>query len=237
MKKITLAFTVLLCLLFLSACTGGDKPTTTAEAITTTESTTEATTITETTTEAATTTTEATTAEKVTTTLPEKSEAEKSVEKLTAKMSKTVDYFAVAYVGYYEGGLKAIKAELKKSGITEKYPFIAEITEKDFYALEGNQVYVIVPAHGVKVNLHECGFNEDGYLTIIDDLGVYEEVRPFMIKGNVSDSRPDFHIEAFIGDEIQLSYNPILSMEDGKLNDVTGILDFTPYELLAFYNN
>ena len=116
MKKITLSFTVLLCLLFLSACTGGDKPTTTAEAITTTESTTEATTITETTTEAATTTTEATTAEKVTTTLPEKSEAEKSVEKLTAKMSKTVDYFAVAYVGYYEGGLKAIKAELKKLG-------------------------------------------------------------------------------------------------------------------------
>lgn len=58
-----------------------------------------------------------------------------------------------------------------------------------------------------------------------------------MIKGNVSDSRPDFHIEAFIDDEIQLSYNPILSMEDGKLNDVTGILDFTPYELLPFYNN
>ena len=217
MKKITVILSVLMSLLLLSACTGSNEPTTTEA--TTTEAT----------------TTELTNTD-VTSTLPEKTEAEKSLEKLRAKMAKSVDYFAVAYAGYYEGGYKEVMKELKKAGITEKYPFIGEITQKDFYALEGNQVYVVVPAAEIKVKLYECGFDENGELILIDELTSCENGNPFIIKGNVSDSRPDFHIEAYINDEIMLSYNPVLSMENGKLHNVKGMLDFTPYSLLPFYS-
>ena len=215
MKKITVILSVLMCLLLLSACTRGNEPTTTEA---TTESTTEA-------------ITELTNTD-VTSTLSEKTEAEKSLEKLRAKMAKSVDYFAVAYAGYYEGGYEEVMAELKKSGIIKKYPFISEITQKDFFALEGNQVYIVVPADEVEVKLYECGFDENGELLLIDELSSCDNGKPFMIKGNISDSRPDFHIEAYTADEIMLGYNPLLSMQDGKLNKVKGMLDFTPYSLL-----
>ena len=242
MKKITVILSLLLCLLILCSCGGTQEPETTLFTETTTgESTTTATT--------AKATTESTTAEvtssatsseaatKATTTVAKKpSAAEKSLKKLKAKLEKTGDYFAVAYVGYYEGGYKEAKSELKKAGITEKYPFVGEITKKDFYALEGNQVYVIVPAKGITVKLHQCSFNADGILTLIDSLGAYDNGKPFIIKGNISDSRPDFHIEAYKDGEIMLSYNPVLSMENGKLHNVKGMLDFTPYSLLPFYS-
>lgn len=242
MKKITVILSLLLCLLILCSCGGTQEPETTLTTETTTgESTTKATTTKATTqsttaemTSAATSSEAAT---KATTTAAKKpSAAEKSLKKLKAKLEKTGDYFAVAYVGYYEGGYKEVKAELKKTGITEKYPFIGEITKKDFYALDGNQVYVIVPAKGITVKLHQCSFNADGILTLIDSLGAYDNGKPFIIKGNISDSRPDFHIEAYKDGEIMLSYNPVLSMEDGKLYGVKGMLDFTPYSLLPFYS-
>lgn len=236
MKKITVILSVLMCLLLLSACTGSNEPTTT-EATTTEALTTEVTTTESKTTKAATTgiTTTQSTTIGVTSTLPEKTEAEKSLSRLKAKMAKSVDYFAVAYAGYYDGGYKEVMTELEKAGIIEKYPFIGEITKKNFYALEGNQVYVVVPADDAEVKLHECGFDENGELILIDELSSCDNGMPFIIKGNISDSRPDFHIEAYIDDELMLSYNPLLSMEDGKLYDVNGILDFTSYDLLPFY--
>lgn len=239
MKKITVLLSLLLCLLILCSCGGTQEPETTLTTeMTTGESTTKATT-TKATTESTTAemTSAATSSEAATTTAAKKpSAAEKSLKKLRAKLEKTGDYFAVAYVGYYEGGYKEAKSELKKAGITEKYPFVGEITKKDFYALEGNQVYVIVPAKGITVKLHQCSFNADGILTLIDSLGAYDNGKPFIIKGNISDSRPDFHIEAYKDGEIMLSYNPVLSMENGKLHNVKGMLDFTPYSLLPFYS-
>lgn len=229
MKKITVILSIILCLFILASCSGGEELGATATQITTETTTTETTTI------APLTTTEATTAKAITTAKPEPTAAEKSLSRLKAKMVKTIDYFAVAYVGFYDGDLNKIKSELKKAGITEKYPFIEEITEKDFYALEGNQVYIVVPADDAEVKLHECAFDENGELILIDELSSCDNERPFIIKGNISDSRPDFHIEAYIDDELMLSYNPLLSMEDGKLYDVNGILDFTSYDLLPFY--
>ena len=214
MKKISVALVILLCLLLLTACTDAAEQTTTVE-------------------------------NKVseiipapsTTTQSEKSESEKEAESLSEKIANNDDCIAVAYIGYYEGGFDAVKAGLKKSGITKKYPFINEISDNDFYALEGNQVYVIVPADGVKISLRECGFNEEGNQTVVDDLAVYKNARPFIIKGNISDSRPDFLVEVFTDNEKILSYNPILSMDDGKLVTADGVFDFTPYELLPFYEN
>lgn len=224
MKKITVILSLLICLAVLCSCGGGEVSETTVTAETGTEATT---------TETTTSTTVATTT--TTTAKNEPDIVDESLSKLKAKMAKSVDYFAVAYVGYYEGGYKEVMAELEKSGIIKKYPFIGKISKNEFYALEGNQVYVVVPADDAEVKLHECGFDENGELILIEELTSQNNSKPFIIKGNISDSRPDFQLEAYVADEKMFSYNPVLSMEDGKLYNVNGMLDLTPYDLLPFY--
>lgn len=251
MKKLIIA-TLVFSLLFLTSCLSKEETETTRKSTTASETAVEKTTAEKTTEEitenvttkvkeettAEATTEEAsseTTAAEEKTTLPKVTKAEKSLNSLRSKIAKKKAKIAVAYVGYYEGNFKSVKAKLKKEGITEKYPFIKDISKKDFISLEGNEVYVVVPAEETEVCVYEYAFNGYGEGSAVRELYIYNDASPFIIRGNISDIMPNFQLDVRVKSELKLSYNPCLSLENGKLQKKKGVYDFSPYDKLPFF--
>ena len=209
MKKITLAFTVLLCLLFLSACTGGNEPTTTTEAATSE------------------TTTEVTTTEPVT-----QSEGEKALGEFRKQMKDGKYICGVAYLGYYSEDIGVIIEDLQYKGIYGKHSFLEEFRRKNFYSLEGSELYAVIPAEGSEVTVNEYAFNENGIGYAKKRLAESDGEILF-IRGNVSDIMPNLQLVITADDGSITEYLPSMSLENGYLSKGQQIWDFSPYDLLG----
>lgn len=240
MKKIATAL-IIICVLLLSACskekqTQTTAPQSTLEEVTAQETTAESTAV-QSTSQVLTTTElsleEFTAQSTVQPTVTALSEGEKALKKIKSEMGKS--NIAVAYIGYYEGNFKSLKAQLKKEGITEKYPFIENITKSRFHSQQGCETYLIIPKEAMVLSVYEYGFDMQGNPLKGEAFAVYSDAMPFIIRGNISDIMPNFYLEGQINGKTKIKYNPCLSLENGKLQQQKGVYDFSPYELLPFF--
>ena len=223
MKKITVILSVLLCILILCSCGRGGEDT---ETTLTTEATTE-----ETTTE--------TTTEQVTTTEPvTQSESEKALGEFRRLMKDENYLCGVAYLGYYSEDIGVIIEDLQYKGIYKNHPFLNEFRRKNFYSLEGNELYAVIPAEGVEVTVNQYAFNENGIGYAKKRLAVSDGEILFL-RGNISDIMPNLQLAITDKDGNITEYLPSMSLETGYLSKGQQIWDFSPYDLLGghFENN
>lgn len=221
MKKITVLLSVLLCLLLLCSCGGTQESETTL----TTETTTKAT------------TTEATTTQ-ATTEFITQSAGEKALGEFRKQMKDEKYLCGVAYLGYYSEDIGVVIEDLQYKGIYDKHPFLNEFRQKNFYSLEGDELYAVIPAEGAEVTVNEYAFNENGIGSAKKRLAVSDGEILFL-RGNVSDIMPNLQLAITDKDGNITEYLPSMSLEDGYLSKGQQIWDFSPYDLLGghFENN
>lgn len=207
MKKTLVAVAVILCLIMLVSCGGGEDPTTTAP---TTESTTE------------------TTTEPVT-----ESESEKALVEFQKYMKDEGYLCGVAYLGYYSEDIGVIIEDLQYKGIYDEHKFLSEIKRKDFYSLEGSEFYAIVPAEGVKVKVNEHSFNEEGIGYTVRELANITDGTPVFVRGNISDIMANIQLIITDDNGYEMEYLPSMSLENGLLSKGQQIYDFSPYQLIG----
>lgn len=216
MKKTTIILSVLLCLLLLCSCGRGGATETTLTPETTTEETT-----TETTTE------QATTTEPVT-----QSESEKALGEFRKQMKDENYLCGVAYLGYYSEDIGVIIEDLQHKGVYKKHPFLNEFRRKNFYSLEGNELYAVIPAEGAEVTVNQYAFNENGIGSAKKRLAV-SDGEILLLRGNVSDIMPNLQLAITDKDGNITEYLPSMSLENGYLSKSQQIWDFSPYDLLG----
>ena len=169
MKKTIIAI-VLICLMLLCSC-GKEGNTLTTESITTEV-----------------TTTEATTTEPVT-----QSAEEKALGEFRKQMKDEKYICGVAYLGYYSEDISVIIEDLQYKGIYGKHTFLEEFRRKNFYSLEGSELYAVIPAEGAEVTVNEYAFNENGIGYAKKRLAESDGEILF-VRGNVSDIMPNLQL-------------------------------------------
>lgn len=233
MKKTIVGLSVLLCLLILCSCGGTKETETTLTTETTTEEiTTKATTTTEAT------ATEATTAQAISTEPVTESESEKALAEFRKQMKDENYLCGVAYLGYYSEDIGVIIEDLQYKGIYDKYKFLSEFKRKNFYSLEGNELYAVIPAEGAEVTVNQYAFNENGIGSAKKRLAV-SDAEILFLRGNISDIMPNLQLAITDNNGNITEYLPSMSLETGYLSKGQQIWDFSPYDLLGghFENN
>lgn len=134
--------------------------------------------------------------------------------------------FGVAYLGGFEGAADEAKTELFEQDYLKDLDFIKDITA--YAALDGWEMYCIVPADDVTLTVYEYVFADEPYKG--DEL--ISSNQPILLRGNVSEIVPNLCIVATKGD-VAVEYTPMQSGKDGKLVNSNGkVYDFTPYALM-----
>ena len=204
MKKFMVIAMVLLSLLLLASCGGGgEDPTTTVPS------------------------TKETTTEPVT-----ESESAKALAEFRKHMKDENYICGVAYLGYYPEEIGNIIEDLQYKGIYEKHSFLNEIKRKNFYSLEGSELYAVIPAEGVKIAVNEYAFDEEANGSVVRNLAESSET-PVFIRGNISDIMPNIQVVITTDDGKTQEYYPSLSLENGLLSKGQQIYDFSPYQLIG----
>ena len=204
MKKFMVIAMVLISLLLLASCGGGgEDPTTTVPS------------------------TKETTTEPVT-----ESESAKALAEFRKHMKDENYICGVAYLGYYPEEIGNIIEDLQYKGIYEKHSFLNEIKRKNFYSLEGSELYAVIPAEGVKIAVNEYAFDEEANGSVVRNLAESSET-PVFIRGNISDIMPNIQVVITTDDGKTQEYYPSLSLENGLLSKGQQIYDFSPYQLIG----
>ena len=142
---------------------------------------------------------------------------------------------AVAYIGTILDGKSTEKEHIAASDYITEYPFMAEIGDDRTLRNDGNEVYCIIPAKGYNsLNVSTFIINESNNYKGAADKELYtaNDGKPILVRGNVSEIMPNIIVTLSDGDN-SVSFNPSLSMRDGRLNrygNEKNISDITRYD-------
>lgn len=137
----------------------------------------------------------------------------------------------VAYLGFLDGSLplSEVAVYLEASGLIETHPLL--LTDS-LFVTPGYELYVIVPATAAgTITVHPAGLNDRGEYTYDTNQTLYEGPpgEPVVLRCNYSDIFSNVVITATDGGGA-IQFSPSLSLEDGSVNLVPGLYDFTVYE-------
>ena len=149
---------------------------------------------------------------------------------LRQAMIETSYAAAVAYLGEFDAENEDLMDYFEMMGFLEIYPYLSEIEE--LINFDGQQLYLIVPKdEHADVNIYSWG---------VDDAVYTGNGEPVLVRGNVSETMPNFAIKILCEDSTDLNYAPCLSGMDGSLDTPETepmVKDITPYDLLTPYFN
>lgn len=148
---------------------------------------------------------------------------------------------AVAHLGYCEGDYAEICDYLADLGAYEEMPFLKLITEEDFAAFQGGQLYVAIPlSEGSMVVVSEYLVKpENAFQALGEEVVRGEKGMPVLMRGNYSDNFSNMYVATMTETYVEEEYQPTLSLENGSLyipENNRGVFDFTPYELLGVFD-
>ena len=150
-----------------------------------------------------------------------------SLDALQNKISQNSIAVGVAFIGYVnsESTEADLRAYLAGSETGKKYPFLSSAP---LVITEGQELYAIVPPNKkATITVYPSSVTEDGEYA--DDrsnpLCIGEPGEPLL---NLSEIYSNVLISATDGGAID--FHPSLSMENGHLQEITGVYDFSVYE-------
>ena len=153
-----------------------------------------------------------------------------SLDALQNKISQNSIAVGVAFIGYVnsESTEADLRAYLAGSETGKKYPFLSSAP---LVITEGQELYAIVPPNKkATITVYPSSVTEDGEYA--DDrsnpLCIGEPGEPLLLRCNLSEIYSNVLISATNGGAID--FHPSLSMENGHLQEITGVYDFSVYE-------
>ncbi len=153
-----------------------------------------------------------------------------SLDALQNKISQNSIAVGVAFIGYVnsESTEADLRAYLAGSETGKKYPFLSSAP---LVITEGQELYAIVPPNKkATITVYPSSVTEDGEYA--DDrnnpLCIGEPGEPLLLRCNLSEIYSNVLISATDGGAID--FHPSLSMENGHLQEIAGVYDFSIYE-------
>ena len=142
------------------------------------------------------------------------------------------DFCAVSYLGYLDGSYYEILAHAENLGVLDSFPFV-EIPKENYIALEGGELYAVVPADpDAAVSVYSAVIDETNFTVKADrKLAEFTGGVPILLKCNVSEIMPNVVLQ-IAADGKAHTYSPSLSGENGQLVETEGVYDFSPYDVL-----
>lgn len=161
----------------------------------------------------------------------DKNTEEAAFAALQKKISQSGSAVAVAFIGYVdsESSEADLRAYVAGSETGKEYP---SLSRAPLYMAEGQELYAIIPPHDKgTITVYPSMMTEDGEYA--DDrnnpLHVGEPGEPLLLRCNLSEIYSNVLIAATDGGGAIL-FRPSLSMENGHLQEIAGVYDFSTYE-------
>ena len=137
----------------------------------------------------------------------------------------------VAFIGYVESGSSEIdlRAYYASSETGKAYP---DLGHAPLYMAEGQELYAIIPPNDKgTITVYPSTMTDDGEYA--DDksnpLHAGEPGEPLLLRCNLSEIYSNVLIAATDGGGA-IDFRPSLSMENGHLQEIAGVYDFSTYE-------
>lgn len=150
---------------------------------------------------------------------------------LQKKIAQSGSAVAVAFIGYVdsESSEADLRAYVAGSETGKEYP---SLSRAPLYMAEGQELYAIIPPNDKgTIIVYPSMMTEDGEYA--DDksnpLHVGEPGEPLLLRCNLSEIYSNVLIAATDGGGA-MDFRPSLSMENGHLQEIAGVYDFSTYE-------
>ena len=156
---------------------------------------------------------------------------EAAFAELQKKIAQSGSAVAVAFIGYVDS--ESSEADLRTyvagSETGKEYP---SLSSAPLYMAEGQELYAIIPPNDKgTIIVYPSMITEDGEYA--DDksnpLHVGEPGEPLLLRCNLSEIYSNVLIAATDGGGA-MDFRPSLSMENGHLQEIAGVYDFSTYE-------
>ena len=150
---------------------------------------------------------------------------------LQKKIAQSGSVVAIAFIGYVDS--ESSEVDLRdytaSSETGKEYPDLSNAT---LYMTEGQELYAIIPANEKgTIKVYRSSMTENGKYA--DDksspLCVGEPGKALLLRCNLSEIYSNVLITATDGGGA-IDFRPSLSMENGHLQEITGVYDFSVYE-------
>ena len=161
----------------------------------------------------------------------DKNTEEAAFAALQKKIAQSGSAVAVAFIGYVDS--ESSEADLRTyvagSETGKEYP---SLSSAPLYMAEGQELYAIIPPNDKgTIIVYPSMITEDGEYA--DDksnpLHVGEPGEPLLLRCNLSEIYSNVLIAATDGGGA-MDFRPSLSMENGHLQEIAGVYDFSTYE-------
>ena len=161
----------------------------------------------------------------------DKNTEEAAFAALQKKIAQSGSAVAVAFIGYVdsESSEADLRAYVAGSETGKEYP---SLSSAPLYMAEGQELYAIIPPNDKgTIIVYPSMITEDGEYA--DDksnpLHVGEPGEPLLLRCNLSEIYSNVLIAATDGGGA-MDFRPSLSMENGHLQEIAGVYDFSTYE-------
>lgn len=153
-----------------------------------------------------------------------------SLETLQKEISQSSIAVGVAFIGYVnsESSEADLRAYLGGSETGKKYPFLSSAP---LVITEGQELYAIVPANKkATITVYPSSMTEDGEYSDDKSVPLYtgKTGETILLRCNLSEIYSNVLITVTDGGTA-MDFRPALSMEDGRLPEITGVYDFSVY--------
>ena len=156
---------------------------------------------------------------------------EAAFAELQKKIAQSGSAVAVAFIGYVDSESSEVdlRAYVAGSETGKEYP---SLSSAPLYMAEGQELYAIIPPNDKgTIIVYPSMITEDGEYA--DDksnpLHVGEPGEPLLLRCNLSEIYSNVLIAATDGGGA-MDFRPSLSMENGHLQEIAGVYDFSTYE-------
>lgn len=161
----------------------------------------------------------------------DKNTEETAFAALQKKTAQSGGEVAIAFIGYVDSESSEVdlRAYTASSETGKEYP---DLPNAPLYMAEGQELYAIVPVNEKgTITLYPSTMTENGEYA--DDksnpLHVGEPGKPLLLRCNLSEIYSNVLITATDGFGA-IDFRPSLSMENGHLQEIAGVYDFSAYE-------
>lgn len=161
----------------------------------------------------------------------DKNTEESAFAALQKKIAQSGSAVAIAFIGYVDSESSEVdlRAYVANSETGKEYP---DLSRAPLYMAEGQELYAIIPPNDKgTIIVYPSTITEDGEYA--DDksnpLHAGEPGEPLLLRCNLSEIYSNVLIAATDGGGA-IDFHPSLSMENGHLQEIAGVYDFSTYE-------
>lgn len=158
--------------------------------------------------------------------------AKSSLKKLRKKIGKANKSVGLAFVGYVnsKNSKKQLRKYVKKSKLAKTYPFLSEVSAKNYASTGGAELFALVPQNNkVSFTLYKSSVTNKGtYKNAKKPFYTGKPGEVILLCCNPSEIYSDVLIVATVGKK-KIKFRPVVSLKNGKLAKNKRYYDFSVY--------